>query len=186
MIRNTKKAIPSLWKWFIKNIQTSCSLRPQTVQCSTHPRQTANQLTARITNSQHFQISDMTKKRKEDFWLRVVASNHTKCLSAQTSNEEAAADCRNGRMGWWVAGGLIWGQSIDLPSLYLLPAHHAKINGKANSSPPQCGLVNTQLISQSLKLTSQLLTYWYGRHVLNTHSLTHTHTHTPIQTSVLL
>lgn len=28
-------------------------------------------------------------------------------------------------------GGLIWGQSIDLPSLYLLPARHAKINGKS-------------------------------------------------------
>lgn len=56
-------------------------------------------------------------------------------------------------------GGLIWGQSIDLPSLYLLPAHHAKINGKANSSPPRCGLVNTKLISQSVKLTSRLLTY---------------------------
>lgn len=83
------------------------------------------------------------------------------------------------RVGWWVVvvvkGGLIWGQSIDLPSLYLLPAHHAKINGKANSSPPQCGLVNTQLISQSLKLTSQLLTYWYVRHVLITHRHTRTH-----------
>lgn len=30
-----------------------------------------------------------------------------------------------------VGGGLIWGQSIDLPSLYLLPARHAKINGKS-------------------------------------------------------
>lgn len=73
-----------------------------------------------------------------------------------------------GTTGWvevegkWVeGGGLIWGQSIDLPSLYLLPTHQAKINGEANSSPPWSGLVNTQLISHSLKLTSQLLTYWY-------------------------
>lgn len=125
-----------------------------------------------------------TSKRR--LFLPGEASNHTECLSARVPNEEAGDECGNGRTGWWVVGGLIWGQSIDLPSLYLLPAHHAKINGKANSSPPQCGLVNTQLISQSLKLTSQLLTYWYGRHVWNTHRHAHIQGHIPIQTHVAM
>ena len=111
---------------------------------------------SRITNKQRFQINDI---KKETFLSTAEASNHTECLSARAPNKEAGAKCGNGLAGGWWWGGLIWGQSIDLPSLYLLPAHHAKINGKANSSPPQCGLVNTQLISQSLKLTSQLLTY---------------------------
>lgn len=161
MIRNTK-VIPSLWKrCYLVHQRHPNQLLPMvkrsTVQHSSLPD--GQSTDSRITNNtQHFQISDI---KKETFCSPVEASNHTKCLSAQAPNEEAAAECGNGRTGWWVVVvvGLIWGQSIDLPSLYLLPAHHAKINGKANSSPPQCGLVNTQLISQSLKLTSQLLTY---------------------------
>ena len=150
-----------------------------------HSTVTANQLTA---GSQTSNASKSTTSKKR----------HS---SPRLKHPIIPNVCQRGRpirklglsagMGWRVGGGgggLIWGQSIDLPSLYLLPAHHAKINGKANSSPPQCGLVNTQLISQSLKLTSQLLTYWYGRHVLSTHTHTHTHTvrHIPIQTSAVL
>lgn len=130
----------------------------------------------------HTQPNQINGIKKETFFvLPIKAPNHTQYLSAWAPNEEAASECSNGGTSWWVVvGGLIWGQSIDLLSLYLLPTHHAKINGKANSSPPQCGLVNTQLISQSLKLTSQLLTYWYGRHVLNTHTHAAAHSNTNI------
>lgn len=112
--------------WFIKGIQTSCSLWSKTVQCSTDPRQTANQLTVESQTAN----TSKSATSKRDFLLPVEASNHTECLSAQTPNEEAAVDCRNRRTGWWVVGGLIWGQSIDLPSLYLPPVATLKSMGK--------------------------------------------------------
>lgn len=161
MIRNTK-VIPSLWKGrYLVHQRHPNQLLPVVRHCTVqHSSSPDSQSTdSRVTNNQRFQIKDI---KKGDISLPAEASNHTECLSTLAPNEEAGAECGNAELGggwWWGWWGLIWGQSIDLPSLYLLPAHYAKINEKANSSSLQCGLVNTQLISQSLKLTSQLLTY---------------------------
>lgn len=110
-----------------------------------------------ITNKQLFQISNNTKKEAfcspSNKPIRTNARQH-----GGPMGERRLSTGTTGCVGGW-GGGLIWGQSIDLPSLYLLPTHHTKINEEANSSPPLSGLVNTQLISHSLKLTSQLLTY---------------------------
>ena len=100
----------------------------------------------------------------------------------------------SGKLGGW--GGLIWGQSIDLPSLYLLSARRAKINEKANSSPPPCGLVNTptnQAVNESDSAAINLLIRkTHVEHTktrahsdtkttvsprCNQHTRTHTHTH---------
>lgn len=68
---------------------------------STHPQHTANQAKARVTNSRHFQISDI---KREEISLPVEASNHTECLSAWAPNEGAAAAVRETAErlgGWW-------------------------------------------------------------------------------------
>lgn len=68
-----------------------------TVQCSTHPHQTANQLTA---ESQTTNTSKSTTSKKGDIFLPVEASNHTQCLSARAPNEDAGVECGNSRTSW--------------------------------------------------------------------------------------
>lgn len=173
VIRNTKE-MPSLWKCSHFAHQRLPNHLLPTVRHSTERHSSSKPINRQPNHKQE------ALPNQQHFSVPVEAANHNRCLSARPSDRRNAAQYRNARSGWWVGRwwwwwGLIWGQSIDLPSLYLLPTQHTKINGEANSSPPQSGLVNTQLISQSLKLTSQLLTYRYERHVLSKTSHTHTH-----------
>lgn len=73
-----------------KASKTSRSLWSDTVQCSTHPHQTANQLTAESQRTT--KTSKSTTSKKKTFCSQSKVSNHTECLSAWAPNEDAVAE----------------------------------------------------------------------------------------------
>lgn len=145
MIRNTKSnTLPLEVVLFAssKAPKPSRSLWSDTEQRSTHPHQDSQ--SSNIWSHEQPTLPNQVTSKERTLRSRSKRPIALNVCQRGRPMRELLLSAGNSRTAWrFVVGGLIWGQSIDLPSLYLLPTHHAKINGKANSSPPQCGLVNT-------------------------------------------
>lgn len=169
-LHSVESIFQEIQKFPLSLIQHNNTLNPMT--------QSINNTWLTSKNNQLFtNLEDPTK----NIYL-TEPSNQIECFSGQTSNKEAGIERGDVDGGW----GVIWGQSIELASLYLVAAHRAKINREANSSQAGSRLVNTELIRQSVKLTPRLLTYWYARRrELKIHGCANTDTHIPPQIDIL-